>query len=369
MFTTKQHDPDFQPPFCPNQKCRFHNGSTPNWRFKKTGFFWRQAKPHRIQRFTCLHCRRSFSSQTFSVTYWLRRPDIYPQLMTKTVGCMANRQISRDLSVSPPTIDRQLERLGRHCMLFHARMMTTARPLRDIVIDGFVTFEKSQYQPFHHHIAVEKGTDFFAYFTDSEVRRSGTMTPTQKRRRVEFEQRFGRPDPQAVRNDVRELLSVVFGSQPEVTISSDDHRAYPAAMRGIAPRLRHRVTSSRERRDNRNPLWEINLTDLLIRHCGANHKRETIAWSKRRQASAERLAIFLVWRNYMKGRREKVRGSPTPAMARGMGEHPLTVGEILEARLFPSQVALPPRWARYYARSVVTRGLDGQCERVRVYAA
>ena len=35
-------------------------------------------------------------------------------------------------------------------------------------------------------------------------------------------------------------------------------------------------------------------------------------------ASAERLAILLVWRNYMKGRREKVRGSPTPAMEREM---------------------------------------------------
>ena len=144
------------------------------------------------------------------------------------------------------------------------------------------------------------------------------MTTAQKRRRYEFEQSFGRPDPQAVRKDVRELLEVIVGGQPEVTIYSDDHRAYRRAMRGLAPRIGHRVTSSKERRDTRNPLWVVNLDDMLIRHCSANHKRETIAWSKRRQASAERLAIFLVWRNYIKGRREKVRGSPTPAMARGM---------------------------------------------------
>jgi hypothetical protein len=43
----------------------------------------------------------------------------------------------------------------------------------------------------------------------------------------------------------------------------------------------------------------------LIRHCQSGHKRETIAFAKRRAASAERLAIFVVWRNYMKGRREK----------------------------------------------------------------
>ncbi len=129
-------------------------------------------------------------------------------------------------------------------------------------------------------------------------------------------------------------------------------------MRGLAPHIHHQVTSSKERRDNRNPLWEVNLLDLLIRHCSANHKRETIAWSKRRQCSAERLAIFLVWRNYMKGRREKQRGSPTPAMARGMVDRPLTVEDVLAERLFPDHVPLPPRWVKYRERAVRTRAIS-----------
>jgi len=301
MFVPEQHHPAWRPPFCPNPNCPFHGQLARGWRYKRAGFFRRQARPRRIQRFTCGHCRRSFSTQTFSTTYWQRQPGLDAVIVTKTVGCMANRQLARDLGVAPATIDRRLSRLGRHCMLFHALQMTTAPPAARIVIDGFVSFERSQYQPFHHHVAVEKGTDFFLYFTDSEVRRSGTMTPAQKRRRAELERLYGRPDPQAVRKDVRELLAVVIGRQPEVTIDSDDHRAYPGAMRGLAPRIRHRVTSSRARRDHRNPLWEVNLLDLLIRHCSANHKRETIAWSKRRQCSAERLAVFLVWRNYLKG--------------------------------------------------------------------
>ncbi len=368
MTTYIQHSPEFRPPFCPNPNCQFHSGLNAGWRYKKTGFYRRHANPHRIQRFTCHHCRRSFSSQTFNVTYWLRRPDIYPLLLTKTVGCMANRQVARDLGVSPPTVDRQLERLGRHCMLYHAKLMAVAPPVSGIVIDGFVTFERSQNQPFHHHLAIEKGTDFFAYFTDSEVRRSGTMTDAQRRRRTELERIYGRPDRQAVRNDVRELLATTIGRQPAVTIYSDDHRAYPQAMRGLALRIHHRVTSSKERRDKRNPLWEVNLGDLLIRHCSSNHKRETIAWSKRRQASSERLAIFLVWRNYMKGRREKVRGSPTPAMARGMLDRPVAVEDISKERIFATHAPLPPRWALYYARAVETRGLAGRRERVRAYA-
>ena len=364
----KQHHPSWRPSFCPNPNCSYHSKLVSGWRFKKAGFFHRQAKPHRIQRFTCLHCRRSFSSQTFTTTYWQRNPDLEFELLTKTVGCMANRQAARDLGSSPQTVDRRLGRLGRHCMLFHERMMQTGPPIRDMVLDGFVTFERSQYEPFHHHVVVEKGTDFFAYFTDSPVRRSGTMTASQKKRRAELDRLYGRPDPRAVQKDVRELLSVVIGGQPEVTIYSDDHKAYPGAMRGLAPRIHHHVTSSKERRDNRNPLWEVNLLDLLIRHCSANHKRETIAWSKRRQASSERLAIFVVWRNCMKRRREKVRGSPTPAMARGMCDRPLTVEDILAERIFPTKVKLPDRWAQYYRGEIETRGMANAMPRERKYA-
>jgi len=358
----------FVPPHCPNPNCRFHSPLHQGWRFKRAGFFTRQLSPRRIQRFTCLHCGRGFSSQTFSTSYWLKRPDIMPRLLTKLTACMANRQIARDLNVHNETIGRQAARLGRHCLLFHARMMSRARPATDIVIDGFVSFAWSQYFPFHHHLAVEKETDFILYTTDSEVRRSGAMTARQRRRRQELEDLHGRPDPQAVRKDVLELLRVIAGTQPRMTVYSDDHRAYPAAIRALPCEIDHRVTPSTAPRDKRNPLWEVNLADLLIRHSSANHKRETIAWSKRRLGSVLRLAVFIAWRNYIKGRREKIRGSPTPAVARGMCRRRLTVKEILMERLFPSLVALPERWRSYYWGRVWTRPLARQRRHQLKYA-
>lgn len=345
------------PPHCPNPNCRFHSPLTSGWRFKRAGFYTRQALPQCIQRFTCLICNRHFSQQTFSTTYWQKRPDLDRRIFMKTVGGMANRQIARDLEVSPKTVDDRLARLGRHCMLFHQSQMASAAPPAEIAVDGFESFELSQYYPFHHHVAVEKETDFFVYFTDSELRRKGRMRPAQKRRRGRLEATYGRPDPQAVRKDMTELLDVSLSTLTRATVYSDDHRSYPPALRRVPVRITHHVTSSRDYRDRHNKLWEVNLLDLLIRHCGANHKRETIAWSKRRQASAERLAIFLVWRNYMKGRREKERRAPTPAMARGMADNRLTVDDLLEHRIFRDHVSLPPRWQSYYARTVWTRAL------------
>ena len=281
---------------------------------------------------------------------------------------MANRAIARDLGVSPKTIDDRLSHMGRHCMLFHQEMIRTAPPPKAIVVDGFESFELSQYYPFHHHLAVEKETDFFIYFTDSELRRKGSMRDVQKRRRRILESRFGRPDPKAVRKDMQELLRVSLKGQRRADVFSDSHRAYPPAIRSVPCTIRHHITPGKDYRDRHNKLWEINLLDLLIRHCGANHRRETIAWSKRRQASAERLAVFLVWRNYMKGRREKERGSPTPAMARGMTKRAVGLGDLFRRRIFRTRVPLPPRWARYYERTVKTRALGPHRTHQRVYA-
>ena len=132
-----------RPPFCPNPTCVFHQDSR-GWRFKKKGFFSRHASPTRIQRYRCSHCHRSFSSQTFSPTYWLRRPDLPREIFLRLLSCSAYRQIARDLAISPTTVLRQTERLGRHCLLFHERLRPKAALQEPLALDGFESFEFSQ---------------------------------------------------------------------------------------------------------------------------------------------------------------------------------------------------------------------------------
>ncbi len=236
-------------------------------------------------------------------------------------------------------------------------MAETSHPAGRVVYDGFETFELSQYFPVHHNIAVEKDTDFILFFNDSELRRKGRMTAAQKKRRTELELQHGRPDPRAIEKATAEVLSVVIKDQDQVTIYTDDHPQYRNPIRSYGDQIRHEMTPGKAYRDRNNKLWESNLADLFIRHSGRNHARETIAWSKRRQSSAEHLAIFAVWRNYILGRRQKQRRSPTPAMERGMLERRLSIEEVLQCRLFPGHVEMPESWVRYYGRDVVTRAL------------
>lgn len=356
MITLDTNDPRWQPPFCPNPECKYYKGLHTDWPVVQNRTYRRSARPRRIRRYQCKHCGVTFSSQTFSASYYQKRPDILPKLMTLVCGCMSNRQIADHLDVAPTTIDNQVARLGRHCLLFHEQMRDRLPPPSDIAIDGFETFELSQYFPFHFHLAVDCRTSFFLHFTDSPLRRKGRMTDYQHGRREELESVYGRPDPQAVRKDVQELLEVVTARCEELTIRRDGHRSYPPAIRQLRAIVHHDVTSSKERRDRFNRLFEINLLDLLFRHGSANHKRETLAWAKRRGMAALRLAIFLVWRNYVRPRWKK-RCGETPAMLLGLLGRRLTIAEILGRRLFVAKVGLDGRWSQYYWGEVVTPAL------------
>jgi len=119
--------------------------------------------------------------------------------------------------------------------------------------------------------------------------------------------------------------------------------------------FRHRTTPGSAPRTTTNALFPVNLLDLLIRHGSANHKRETIAFSKRRQSAIERLAVLQVWRNFIKPFSERRRDSLTPAERLGLCERRLTAAEVLRQRLLPSLVRLPERLERYYRREVPTR--------------
>jgi transposase-like protein len=345
---------DFKPPFCPRPTCTFH-GKPKGWRYKKTGFHYRKCRPHWIQRFLCLHCRRSFSTQTFSTTYWLKHPDLLPTLFYRTLACSAYRQMARELDVDPTTLQRQTERLGRHCLLFQELHRPKKPPKEPVVIDGFESFEFSKFYPCHFHVAVGSDSHFFYAFTDSELRRKGRMSEAQKARRDELERTWGRPDSKSIEREVAKLVRLVRREPGDLRVYSDEHQAYPRAFKRVpGVRIEHEVTSSRVPRTPDNPLFPVNLLDSLIRHSGANHKRKTIAFSKRRQGGAERMAILQVWRNFMKHFSEKKKDA-SPAQRLGLVSKRLRVEEVLSRRLFPSQVGLPQRLMKYYRRQIETR--------------
>jgi transposase-like protein len=355
----ESRDAHFEPPFCPNPSCDFH-ANPEGWRFKKDGTHTRKCDLRIIQRFRCVHCRRSFSTQTYATDYWLKRPDVLVPVLHGLISCSGFRQIARTQEVSPSTVALQAGRLGRHMQLFHEQTRPRCAPAEPIVIDGFETFEFSQYWPTHLNTVVGADSHFIYATTIAELRRKGRMTDKQKQRRAELEQQYGKPRPNAIRRTVEEAVALtVPAGSPEVVVRSDEHKAYPPALRTLADRqLRHETTSSKAPRTPQNPLFPVNTLHGLIRHNGANHKRETIAWSKRNQSMWYRDVVHTVWRNYVKHTSE-LRRDASPAMRIGVVDGILSWSEILSKRLFVTRVKLPEvlephYWGRLPTRQIPT---------------
>ena len=103
-------------------------------------------------------------------------------------------------------------------------------------------------------------------------------------------------------------------------------------------------------------MFPVNLLDLLLRHNSANHKRETIAFSKRHQAVIERAAWLLAWRNWGKHFSERHRDG-TPAMRLGLTKTRWSVRRLLKGRRFETRTELPASWRDYYRRLIDTPGI------------
>lgn len=346
----------FVPPFCPRSDCPYHRCAT-GWRYLRHGHYRRQCEPRVIPRYRCAHCRRTFSSQTFATTYYLKRPELLEPLFFRLLACSGHRQIAREARCAPTTAMRQTARLGRHALLFLARHRPTGPCPEPLVIDGFESFAFSQYHPLHLNLAVGANSHYVYGFTHARLRRKGRMTAAQHRRRAALEARYGRAEPRALERTMEQLLRLAVPTPQRLTLRSDEHPAYPRALRRLEHyAVRHECTPSVAARTCGNPLFPVNLLDLLLRHNSAHLKRESIAFAKRHQAVIERAALLLLWRNFSKPCSENHDGG-TPAMRLGLRPSPLAPRELLRTRLFPSLVTLPEPWRSYYYRMEDTPGI------------
>jgi transposase-like protein len=344
----------FVPRFCPRSDCAFHR-SPEGWRWVRHGHFTRRASPQRIPRFRCVHCRHTFSSQSFSCDYWLKRPDVLRAAAFRLLTCSGFRQIAREARCAPTTVMRVAARLARQALL-HLEAKRPSGPVAEpLVVDGFESFAHSQYHPLHLNLVVGAETHYIYAFTHTELRRKGRMTEQQKRRRAVLEARHGRADPRGIERGVEQALRLAARTPQPLVVRSDEHADYPRALRRLhGYAIRHECTSSLQARTAGNPLFPVNRVDLLMRHNSANHKRETIAFSKRHQGVVDRALWLVLWQNFAKPFSER-RGGPTPAMRLGLDPRAVPLLELLRTRWFASRIPLPELLQRYHRGEVPTR--------------
>jgi transposase-like protein len=355
---------DFQPPHCPEPECPQHSIDV-GFRYKLDGFFPRTSESRRVQRFCCKVCGKGFSQQTFSCTYYSKRPRLLPLVAASLNAGSAHRQIARTLDCAPSTVTRMAARIGRHALLLQARALEHLDTIDEAVIaDHFETFVCSQLEALGIATAVGHRS-WFVYVVDpAPHHRGGKITPAQKRQAA----RSARPKPKKgeVTRSFNRMLDVLLGTlAPDTTLTliTDDHPAYASAVARHPERARilHRAYPNPPRGPKGSPrnlqarrrdraMFPVDQLHSLWRHSFAHHRRETIAFCRRINAAMERAFLLVIWRNFVKWRSERKPDRTTPAMKLGLVDERWSWARVFARRLFPSRVRLPEPWRKIYRR-------------------
>jgi len=351
---------DFHPRFCPWPPCPEHRRRRGLLPVRLHGAFFSR-RGRRIPRFLCLRCRRTFSQNTFSLTYYLKRPELLRGVASLLQAGAAHRQIARSLGCAPSTVTRLSARLGRHALLLHARALAALpSPLSEpIVLDHFETFEFTQDSPFGVATAVGARSWFWYLLDPAPHRRSGAVSPFQARR---LARRPPRPRFGGYRGSTRRVFAhlLLLAAGNPLEVRCDDHPSYPLAAAGHPIRLRRfRNPVRRPKGAPRSPaarardqaLFPVDALHQLLRHSGAHYRRETLAFGRRLNAIVERLFLTAVWRNFVKPLSENRPRRGTPAMQLRLARRPWDWRHVLARRLFPARETLSPLWNVVYRRA------------------
>jgi len=355
------------PEFCPNPACCYFNresAAAVRW-WRRAGSFDTLCRGP-IQRFRCLSCGKTCSTQTFSIHYWTHSTCDLQRLREDLDSSSGLRQIARRWLSSYRVVQNRIRRLARNAVaLLHS---ATAEHTLDehLVIDGFQSFVRSQYFPADFNLVVGADSQFLYGFSFAALRRKGRMSALQRRRRAMIDAHWSPPRRSVyaamttLLGDLSAMISRGCAHSPRV-IFTDEHHSYPPALAAVPAlhtlmleqRLSHVQISSHRARTTRNRLFAVNYLDRQIRKNCGEHVRETVKQARETNCSTERMAIFALSHNFFTPHRVSdaadTRSEPTHADVAGISAQPQLAW--LRARLFThrhlfAHLQSPGSWAR-----------------------
>jgi transposase-like protein len=330
----------FTPPHCPRDDCPSIQTGHSRWCFK--GRYPRTCDGRTVQRFLCLECRRTFSTQTFRVDFRLRKPQLIHDLIGPFVSKVTHRQAARILGCTRKTIAHRLELLGRHCRDFHLRRLELAGEhggLRGTFqLDELETFEHSRrLAPVTMPVLVERKSYFVVDLETAALPCRGGLSQKNRERKQRREIEHG-----LRRSGSREAVMKCFDTLARhharggpVKVQTDKKSSYRTILaRRFGSCLAHERHSSIAKRDYSNPLFPINHTLAMMRDGVSRLVRRTWAASKLREKLARHAWIWIVWRNYVRGI-TNWKPRRTPAMVLGVEARRWKPSEICAWKVLP----------------------------------
>ncbi len=359
---------EFRPPFCPRSQCTGHrHPELAGFRYHRHGNYLRKSDRRVVPRFRCLLCEKTFSQQTFSPSYYLKRQELLTPVAAGLQAGSAHRQLARSLGCAPSTVTRLSARLGRHSILLHSLALEKLDGIHEpIVHDDFETFAFSQDLPCGISTSVGQRSWFVYSLQFAPHRRGGPPRRRPTGRSAARTAPIARGAYARAFRDTLDILLEIAGPGASIDIVSDAHPGYRSGLRSHPRRhrVRHHVFPNPKRHPGRprspearardRAMWVTDYLHMFLRHTFAHVRRETVAFARRHNALMERAFLFVAWRNFVKRRSERRPEPVTPAVRLGLTDAPWSWSRLLGRRLFPTRTRVPEPWMRIYRREILT---------------
>jgi hypothetical protein len=351
--------------FCPNNNCHYSKQYSyeEKW-YKKDGFHPTKAFGD-VQRYRCLYCGRTFSDQTFSLNYYLKRKTDFKVLLPQLISCNSSCFIARDNDLSFESIRIRRDRMARNAMFMQTKLLEGHRINEALAADGFESYTRSKYFPVYINVLMGCDSDFMYSFSESHIKRKGKTTERQKERmNTEYENiSFTGCDLQ---KQFRTLLDYLTDrcADDKCVLHTDEHKTYLSVLKELSgkagfPEVTHIQTSSRKARNALNPLRSVNYIDRLYRKDIPNHRRKTICFARNDRNMLSRMALYMLTHNFYKPRRISDKARQTEEKhysVLGLDEKKLGFWKSLfrKQRFFLSKIELPEYFQKVWKRITET---------------
>jgi len=322
----------FVPPRCPNQDCVHHQHPTTRF-FIRWGFHRPRCRPRPVQRYRCRVCRRTFSRQTFRHDRGDRRPHCNKRLFELLTSGVGQRQSARLLDLALRSVQKKMRKIATTCGQLHDNLSPRLPDGLTYLMDEEETFENASIRPLTMPVVIEKESWFLVSSTVGSIRRLAPEGTARRKRQDRDEEQHGRRKDES-RRSVREALAAlkrrIAGA---LGLRTDEKASYVTLARELfGEHVHHETTAGTQIRTTYNPLFAINTTLAMTRdNCGRLRRRSWLV-TKRAPWLQLQMAMFTVYRNYVRRRFNHDAREDTPARCLGLLPRHLHTREVLRWR-------------------------------------
>lgn len=265
----------------------------------KRGIYLRPSDGKKIQRFQCKICSKSFSSQSLSFDYRLRKRRINQRVFLMLSKGVSQRGCAQILGVDPKTISRRVWRFGRCAKAHLGKLQKSSLEIDSITFDEMETFEHTKLKPLTIPIAVETKTRRVLALDVGKIAAKGHLAQLSRRKYG-----FRQCQRKQVLESLFEQLKLVTSS--ECVFLSDESQHYPPALfrhfcgyehkryKGRKPAV---VGQGEMKKGGFDPLFCLNQTAAMFRDNIKRLSRRTWCTTKRIDRLLDFLYIYAMYHN------------------------------------------------------------------------